>query len=154
MYIYDIYIYIYIWYVYMIWYIYIPYIYIIYIYIHMIHIYIYTVLLCMSLYIYTYNIIIYGLYMGFEPSTNSDAHPATAHRACVGVNDTKASTDLACDVASRRHFYPWKRGSGSKLPKTIQNTDLCYWKWPFIVDLPTKNCDFLQLREFLPQIFL
>ena len=122
-YIYGIYIYmIYIYmgiYVYIYIYIYIPYIYIyiIYIYTYDIYIYIYTVFLCMSLYIYTYNIIIYGLYMGFEPSTNSDAHPATAHRACVGVNDTKASTDLACRCCIKAAFLPMETWQWIKTAK-------------------------------------
>jgi len=35
-----------------------------------------------------------------------------------------------------------RRVSGLHMAIASGNLTVCYWKWPFIVDLPIKNCDF------------
>jgi hypothetical protein len=42
-----------------------------------------------------------------------------------------------------------KMGTPKWLPSG--HLTICYWKWPFIVDLPIKNCDFPQLWKRLPE---
>ena len=46
-------------------------------------------------------------------------------------------------------FKRWMATKWCNLPSG--NLTVCYWKWPFIVDLPTKNCDFLQQTVSLPE---